>query len=382
MKGTKEMTERSRSGFTLVELLVVIAIIGILIALLLPAVQAARESARRVQCTNKVKQLALACHNHHSQFGAFPPGVPTAVLPERQCITGGTQAGAYFQGPVWIQAILGFMEENAIYQNLQLCMSGSLNDGWSACDDCEHTPFGNIGWVTPPGYICPSAGGVKLSVRGVISLEVISKGNYAGCWGAKNFNAFMTPTLVGAFSQVDVRHLCPVQLVQADTHPSGLGPWKFGSTEGTQEKDIRDGTSNTLFISEVLGYDSSRDIRGAWTNQSMGATAFSALTPPNAKPNWTGFDQLNQQVQGWDLIAACETTIPQTDPLYCGTQATNVIRDCAQDTTRAAARSAHPGGVVAAMADGSVRFVGDAIAINVWRAMATRSGDEPIVGQQ
>jgi prepilin-type N-terminal cleavage/methylation domain-containing protein len=372
---------RRASGFTLVELLVVIAIIGILIALLLPAVQAARESARRIQCTNKVKQIALACHNHLSQHGSFPPGVPSATGRsgdmERMCISGGTQVGAIFQGPIWSVAILGFIEEPALYQDMINCMN-STSDGFNACDDCEHGAFGSLGEVTPSMYKCPSAESMKASsssMRGKIALELLSKGNYAACFGSEKYYSFMKPTLAGAFGPVAIKR--PHEVIQSQNHPSGAGPWKIASSQGTRVKDISDGTSNTLFISEVVAWNSTEDVRGVWTNQSAGAAAFVAWTPPNAQ------GMVNDPLTGTafpaqDFLAACDARIPTDDPLYCGTQPSN------SDWCNlyAAARSHHPGGVVAAMADASVRFVSNSINLRTWRALASRSGDEPISADQ
>jgi hypothetical protein len=357
---------------------VVIAIIGILVALLLPAVQAARESARRIQCTNKIKQLALACHTHASQFGSFPPGVPSATgrpgETQGMCISGGTQVGAIFQGPIWSVAILGFIEEPALYQDMVACMN-STNDGFNACDDCEHNNFNNLGRFTPSAYLCPSAEGMKRNMVGKIALETLSKGNYAACFGAEKYYSFQSPTLAGAFGPVAIKR--PHEVIQSQNHASGAGPWKIASSQGARVKDFADGTSNTLFISEVVGWDSSEDVRGVWTNQSAGAAAFFAWTPPNAQAvvrdpvSGTTFS-------GQDFLAACDTRIPADDPMYCGTAPSN------SDWCNlyAAARSNHPGGVVAAMADASVRFISNSIDLRTWRALASRAGGEPISPDQ
>ena len=113
--------KRSRSGFTLVELLVVIAIIGVLVALLLPAIQAAREASRRSSCTNNIKQIALACTNFESANRYFPPGGPTCVDINTPAgpswLVAGTQYGggsATCYGPNWAVQLFGFIEQGSL----------------------------------------------------------------------------------------------------------------------------------------------------------------------------------------------------------------------------------------------------------------------------
>ena len=144
------MKGQRRQAFTLVELLVVIAIIAILVLLLLPAINAAREAARRAQCINKVKQIALAMVNYESTFGSYPPAVP--VCTERAWVSVGTQTGLVCAGPNWAGQILGQVEEVELDRLLVKCLEGQ----WQACDDCEHSPW-NVGRWTPEFMVCPSA---------------------------------------------------------------------------------------------------------------------------------------------------------------------------------------------------------------------------------
>ncbi len=134
--------KRRRTAFTLVELLVVIAIIGILIALLLPAVQAAREAARRTQCSNNLKQIGLAAHNYHDTYRAFPYGV--------HCLG----SNCLRMGFNWKAAILGFLEQNAVFEKLTFHSASYFAPSWNnnavlnglevatyTCPSNKHDPF-------------------------------------------------------------------------------------------------------------------------------------------------------------------------------------------------------------------------------------------------
>jgi len=367
-----------RGGFTLVELLVVIAIIGILIALLLPAIQSAREAARRAQCVNKLKQLALACQNHHNQHGAFPPGVASCT--DDMTIQGGTQRGAVCQGPNWAAALLAFIEEPVLAEQVRACVSTRTTKSCSSvADDIEHGEWRpsptapSVGATTPPAFLCPSAERIQKVFDGFNNLENLAKGNYAANFGARQYNSFLTPTLAGAFGPVRIRR--PWDVSQTQDHESQTGGWKMGSGQGTRHRDIQDGSSNTLLLSEVLGWDSQDDVRGVWLANDAGASSFLAYTRPNFNATKaTGSTILGETKDDYDHITSCETDIIASEPMYC-----MASQQKTQDGQNfAAARSAHPGGVNAALADASVRFIQESINITTWRALASRAGGEVV----
>ncbi len=342
----------SPSGFTLVELLVVIAIIGILIALLLPAVQAAREAARRAQCSNNLKQIGLALHNHHTTHGSFPPGVP--VCTTNYWITGGIQVGGYCEGPNWAVNILAQIEQMALADSA----SSMMEYRWHAPDDLPNmavSPDINVGNTTPTAFLCPSAATMTQTVSSW-ALESMSKGNYAANFGADNYLSFENKQTAGAFASVMLRG-CPGRATQSGWSSDQLGKWKMGYGEGTTIAKISDGTSNTLAVSEVLGFDHRVDGRGAWIAPTAGGSTFMAKTGPNSKTN--------------DNLAMCYTGIPTSDILHCTVNQSD-------GNIWAAARSRHPGGVNAALCDGSVRFFTDSIDMILWRALATRAGRDKV----
>jgi prepilin-type N-terminal cleavage/methylation domain-containing protein len=343
----------SKSGFTLVELLVVIAIIGILVALLLPAVQAAREAARRSQCGNNLKQIALALEAHHTAYKSFPPGVPNAA--KNLWITGGTQVGAVCQGPNWLGNILGQIGEANLYTAMVKCM----DDQFSFCDDCEHQP-GNIGMTTLPFMMCPSADPMTQLLSNW-HLEHLSKGNYAGNWGADTYLSYQTPNKAGVFGVVDLGSHFILQ-----SPSGGQGRWKMGLGKGTKIKDIVDGSSHTLMVSEVIGWDNYLDGRGVWAGNMMGSSVFTGKTTPNSTTN--------------DFIPMCDyVDIPANDLRHCYLDpASGQQQDQKDGNVWAAARSTHIGGVMSVFADGSVHFETDTIDPATWMALTTIAGSESV----
>ncbi len=363
-------------GFTLVELLVVIAIIGILVALLLPAIQSSRAAAQRMECANKIKQIALALHTHNATHKSLPPGV-SQCNPRTWHQGGGSQC----QGPVWTLNILAELEEATLAQYVSDAMDVCVN----VADDLEHAaPDGdanprNVSRFTPSAFICPSADRMSPGNR-IDSYDhddYTSKGNYVGCWGSSHYLGFVPSQPLppeidakrGAFGIVMVDGW-ETRLID----PVAFGKWKMGLGQGTKFTQITDGTSNTLMLSEVLGFDSSLDGRGGWVLQSMGSSNFSAKWEPNAQG--TGVDpETNETLPKRDRIAICDLFIQAGDPMSC-----EIHR--ASDQVWAAARSRHSGGVNAAMCDASVRFVSDGIDLRTWRALATREGGEAGTGKE
>ncbi len=349
-----------RTGFTLVELLVVIAIIGVLVGLLLPAVQAAREAARRMQCQNNLKQYGLALHNHMDVHGTFPPGWVNYDESGNRHQTGGWQHGQNEMGWHWLANVLPYMEQPGLFEQVQEC-DQDLKSGhtYNPCDHCEWLGPNHLGRDQLPSFSrCPTAPRVsKQFSDGSYGLEALAKGsNYAASWGAGNMLSWEDPQLRGAFGTyyTDQNEIVP-----------GLGGSgdRFQNNKGMGSNDILDGLSNTIALSEILGTDgrsvnSSTDIRGVWMSPAMGATVFSAFLGPNS----------DQQ----DVIAACDESIPADSPLSC----TELRMD---PNVYAAARSYHTGGVNVLMCDGSVRFLSDSIdLLNIWQPLSTAQAGEVV----
>ncbi len=343
---------RPRRGFTLIELLVVIAIIAILIALLLPAVQQAREAARRTECKNKIRQLALALHNHIDAHGSFPPGYMSYDENANRYNVGGWQhTGSPNElGFNWLCNIFAYLEEPQLATQAQACNDDRPEGTHNPSDHCESLNSSTgLGSTSLKFMLCPSA--VRTNQKfsdGDYGLENLTKGNYAACFGSSDFLSWENPATAGAFGCTYLKQ-------------EEIGTDRFKANLGKRPGDIVDGMSNTILLSEVIATDvgggtTNSDIRGVWINPGMGASVFSARLNPNSRE--------------MDRIAACDGNIPNTSPLFCDNQ------DVDGSDTWAAARSYHTGGVNAAMCDGSVRFISNNINNEVYRAVATAGGQD------
>jgi prepilin-type N-terminal cleavage/methylation domain-containing protein/prepilin-type processing-associated H-X9-DG protein len=366
-------TKRSRpSGFTLVELLVVIAIIGILVALLLPAVQAAREAARRMQCSNNLKQFGVALHNYHDTYKAFPP---------RRGGTAGGNNAARFDGNYDRKSafvfLLAFLEQQPM---ADIIAAGNVTD----TNGNVIWPMGPAGWYGNANWI---PWRTQLQVVLCPSDKPILGGN-----NAKNSYAFCIGDSPGDLTNT----------VNGwnRNNPTNRGVFT-GSLRCRRIADITDGTSNTVGMSERV-WGNNLGIVAASGHDVRTATAINVpavLTGPGA---CLATAQGKQFIPGTQIKArfgalwtdgqaervGFTTILPPNNP-SCVTEA-NGNADSPGGVLNAA--SYHPGGVMILLMDGSVRFAGETIDVGnkaapyvlqgpspygVWGALGSIDGGEP-----
>jgi prepilin-type N-terminal cleavage/methylation domain-containing protein/prepilin-type processing-associated H-X9-DG protein len=379
------MNPRLNRGFTLIELLVVIAIIAVLIALLLPAVQSAREAARRIQCTNNLKQIGLATHNYASSAGSFPLGISN----NPQGAPGAPQYGATWSSFGAQALLLPYMEQVPIYQ--------AANFSWGPWVNND-----TVNNAVIAAFLCPSDPGAQ-----------------GGAWNTAHTNSYnasygaTTSGLSGWGNNCNTSNY-----IGCVTPADSSGVFTYGIAYGFQA--ITDGTSNTVAFAEKLcgqngqnyykqGVGPGQTYRGNMVAIPGGAPAaavqLNAFTSPadvlaalqvcsqtfQAAATSTSVGAI-QDYPGWRWAVGMSgmtlfNTIQVPNDTYGGCNYDSngspaYQTDWPNGGFSYGASSAHPGGVNAAMADGSVRFVKSSIAQNIWWSLGTRNGGEVISADQ
>jgi prepilin-type N-terminal cleavage/methylation domain-containing protein/prepilin-type processing-associated H-X9-DG protein len=354
--------ERNRRGFTLIELLVVIAIIAVLVGLLLPAVQAARGAARRAQCSNNLKQLALAAHGYASASN---------VIPAMCMYPGGQSAISQGWAPSWTIAILPYIEQSAMFSAYNFSAPAVVLSSTSGLENTTVT-YNQIGTLLCPEEIETT----RPSLNGTT--------NYAGNFGGPGQSIVYGGTIV------------PI----GDLN-TAIGSPPLGRTGPVTIEAIRDGTTSTALFSERLfglsgspvvypGTDDGK--RGIFNvaapgsgpgTGAGGAQAFVSAT--QALSMSTG--SINSDHLGNDAFATFPWHLGVVNYNHVGAPNSVPCQNTSADPSwlsyvgpfgSAPATSYHPGGVHVAFADGSVRFVKDSIGLPIWWALGSRNGREVI----
>jgi prepilin-type processing-associated H-X9-DG protein len=344
----------------LIELLVVIAIIAVLIALLLPAVQSAREAARRIQCTNNLKQFGLALHNYIDAFNCLPFGKGDNYMPEIM------SAPTYARWSTHSQT-LGFLEQTTLFNAINFSLPpetpfmDNYNMGFMPAFQDPNGENATVVRITISAFLCPS--------------DPAGPGGPSGWNGGNNYYGNEGSWLCDACQQTP-----------STVAPGYLPQGPLYNRSCVNLASMTDGTSQTAFVSERRRGQGVPDLKGDM--YLMG----NALT----------IDQTWQMCNNMDMTMAMPLTSWMGATWAIGDMSCTTYNHVSTPNTRTCASmgggmmmpgasmanmavqlppsSAHPGGVNVLFGDGSVRFTKDSIALIVWRALSTRNGGEVVSG--
>ncbi|MDZ7617879.1 MAG: DUF1559 domain-containing protein [Patescibacteria group bacterium] len=332
-----------QNGFTLVELLVVIAIIGILIALLLPAVQSAREAARRMQCANNLKQLGLAVLNYESAFKILPPASHWRAAADVEVRNNAKLC------ETWVILVLPYLEQQAVYDRFDLTRY--------ITDPVNREARG----AELSAMKCPSDPNNQTKYNGLAGSGTSNhgdhwaRGNYAAN-GGMGFQSVTTHCTAGGTAGSGCAAMATSQGWQ-DRRVRGV----MGANASSTMAQIRDGTSNTILLAEIRAGVVEHDIRGVWALSGAGPSSVWAhgfIGDANG-PNPAGL--LVDDVEGCAEVVA---TVGSHEALAAMGMGCCCNYSASRVNWQAAARSLHPGGVMTCFADGSVHFIGNSIETN------------------
>ncbi len=326
--------QENRDGFTLVELLVVIAIIGVLVSLLLPAVNSAREAARRIQCKNSTRQLILGVLNFEAAKSALPAG---GWITQPRPLAGGQDCSGYdwfeqcfdikgkFGGPTvsWIVSILPFMEEQALYDDFDFS-----RPVYNQPKQPQSRVLGSL--------LCASDSGSTI-------YDGANVANFAGKqFGKGNYAAYTSP----------------IHMQMVGHFPGAMGGMK-GKQTGLKLQNIPDGTSKTIAVIEVRRLSKTWDQRGAWSLPWPGSSLLAldwhgnSTAPYVPNPDYAALAQLpnSQSTAIRDQLFYCKPQDAGREQMPCQLA----------EYLSAAPRSSHPGGVQSAALDSHVGFISNDI---------------------